>query len=194
MHFTKPCRIVPVLSVFLLFFTLSASAQRTRLITQVGFSDVGYNAWYETEGDLTAALLFPIGTSASFGPFVTQGGSAQYFNTVGQPAPAKMIEFGGILRFQLFRSTKWEIYTQGVMSNLKVSYKDLDNPAPGYKTADEASSLAIGFGAGFVYKITPSIYFNIFEFDLSFTNLSITDRKEHKDYKTGLIIQFGKSK
>jgi hypothetical protein len=187
-------RIISVISVIAIFAAIQASAQRTRLITQVGFSDVGFNAWYETKGDLTATLLFPIGPVVSIGPFVTYGGNAQYFNTVDQPAPAKMMEVGGILRWQLFRSTKWEIYMQSAVSNLNVSYKDLDNPAPGYKTTDEATSFTIGAGTGFVYKITPSIYLNIFEFDLSFTNLSITDRREHKDFKTGLIIQFGKSK
>ena len=187
-----------LLIIFILTSMLSTSfAQRAKFFGQLGFSDVGFNQWYQTALDITAGFLIPAGPTVSLGGFLTTGGSPKYFYYTDGPysAKAKALELGLLSRYTAFRNTKFEVYGQNTISRLSVSYEgDTGFGTPSIPQTGSASAFGVGAGAGFVYKIKPNIQINMFEIDVTFINLKITDRKIHKDFKTGIIFQFDKAK
>lgn len=178
--------------------TTNAVGQRLRVFSQFGTSDVGYNKWYQTDGDLTVGMLIPLGKSVSFGPVYTYMPNVKYYvydykNGAEKTTGAR---FGAVLRYNVVKLPKFEVYLQNMASYLKVSYSGLTvpNSANQFPPAASASTMMASAGTGFVYKVTPGFQINIFEFNVSYSNLSITDRKVHKDFRTGLIFQLFRSK
>jgi len=188
----RPIPFLLLLTVLSLSNMHDAEAQRLRFFTQFGTSDVGFNKWYQTDGDFTAGLLFPISKSVSFGPVYTYMPNVKYYvfdyNNVAEKTTATRL--GALLRYHVVKLPKFEFYLQNMVSNLSVNYSGLvvsvGNQVP---ESGKASSLLFGAGAGFIYKLTPGLHINIFDFNVSYINLSISDRKVHKDYRMGLIFQ-----
>ena len=184
-----------LISAVLLFAAASESgAQRVQFFTQFGTSDVGFNQWYETDGDFTAGLLLPISKNVSFGPVVTFMPNVKYYfgyNNLAEKTTASRL--GGLLRYHIIKLPKVEFYLQNIISGLSVSYSGLV-PSSGVPESDKDSALLFGGGAGFIYKVSPGFQINLFDFNISYVDLSISDRKIHKDYRLGLIFQPLRSK
>ena len=178
---------------FSLFIISTADGQRLKFITQFGTSDVGYNKWYETDGDVTFGMLIPLSKSVSFGPLYTFMPNVKYkaFDNVAADVTTGS-RVGAVLRYNVVKLPKFEMYLQNMASYLKVSYSGLT--AGSLPESASASSLLGSFGTGFVYKVSSGFQINIFEFNISYSNLSISDRKVHKDFRTGLIFQLFRSK
>jgi len=187
-----------IMIVLACLFSLGSSAQRLRLFTQFGTSDVGFNQWYQTDGDLTLGMLIPISKSVSIGPVYTYMPGVKYYVYDYKNGAEKTsgTRYGAVLRYNIVKLPKFEIYMQNMASYLKVSYSGLTVPNTNnqFPPSGSASSLLASAGTGFVYKVTPGFQINIFEFNVSYSNLSITDRKVHKDFRTGLIFQLFRSK
>ncbi|MFZ9982115.1 MAG: hypothetical protein ACO3FI_08800 [Cyclobacteriaceae bacterium] len=187
-----------LLSAVLLFAAASESgAQRVRFFTQFGTSDVGFNQWYQTDGDFTAGLLFPISKNVSFGPVYTFMPNVKYYvfdykNAAEKTTASRM---GGLLRYNIVKLPKFEFYLQNIVSGLSVSYSGLVLSSGGQvPESGKDSALLFGGGAGFIYKVSPGFQINVFDFNISYVDLTISDRKIHKDYRVGLIFQPFRSK
>jgi len=185
-------------SAVLLFTAASESgAQRIRFFTQVGTSDVGFNKWYQTDGDFTAGILLPISKNVSFGPVYTYMPNVKYYvfsyNNAAEKTTASRL--GALLRYNIVKLPKFEFYLQNMVSGLTISYSGLVlNSGGPIDESGKDSALLFGGGAGFIYKVSPGFQINILDFNLSYIDLSISDRKIHKDYRLGLIFQPFRSK
>lgn len=188
----RPLASILLLSACTLLPSARTEAQRLRIFTQFGTSDVGYNKWYQTDGDFTAGLLIPVSKNVSFGPVYTYMPNVKYyvFNYTNGAEKTTAKRFGLLFRYNVVKLPKFEVYLQNMVSSLQVSYSGLTlNQGGQAPESAKASSPVIGAGSGFIYKVTPGFQINIFDFNISYVNLSISDRKIHKDYRMGLIFQ-----
>lgn len=192
---TKRILLFLVVSIF---FSFDLFAQRFSLFTQVGFSDSGYDRWYDTNGNITVGLIVPVSPSVSIVPFGTFGGNTKYYFFDDSPGPenvkAKANEFGGMIRYTALRTPKFDIYLQGLLSRMTLEYSGADSQNPVVPPDAKESSFTYGVGTGFVYKITNTIQWNILEVDLSYFDMPLVDRWLKINYKTGIILQFQRSK
>ncbi|MFM7329649.1 MAG: hypothetical protein ACKO3B_13060, partial [Bacteroidota bacterium] len=146
---------ITLLLIFSLLLIATSQAQRTKFFTQVGTSDVGFDQWYQTDGDFTLGMLFPLSKSVSFGPVITFMPNVNYyvFDYKNGADVTTGSRIGAVLRYNVVKMPKFEMYLQNMASYLKVSYSGLSGV--NFPESGSASSLLASFGTGFVYKVSP---------------------------------------